>query len=166
MSLLPSRRLGLAAALLWLCGAPAQAHGVETRTLASGAVAVEFRFVDGTPMAFADALAYAPGRPGEPAVTGHTDAQGRFALFPDQDGDWAVEVHDANDHVARALVHVTGGHVVPARRAFPDWLVAVSLVCNVLAASWIGHRRRSPVVGAVGAPVAGAPVAGTPEMPA
>jgi hypothetical protein len=127
--------------LIFASPVAALAHGVESRVLGSGAVAVQFRFTDGTVMAFADAVAYAPGRSGEPAVSGHTDAEGRFSLFPDQDGDWAVEVHDADDHVARAMVHVAGFQAVVPHSAFPDWLVAVSLVCNVLGAAWLGGRR-------------------------
>ncbi len=129
------------ALLLCCAAAPALAHGVETRILTTGAVAVEFRFTDGSAMGFADAVAYAPGRPEEPAVAGRTDAQGRFALYPDQDGDWTVEAHDSSDHVARARVRVADHHVAERRRAFPDWLVAISLVCNVLAAAWLGRGR-------------------------
>jgi hypothetical protein len=117
------------------------AHGVETRTLTTGAVAVEFRFTDGTTMALADATAFAPGHPGEPSVTGRTDEHGRFSFFPDQDGDWTVEVHDGDAHVARAVVTVANHQVVETRHAFPDWLVAVSLVFNVLAAALLGRRR-------------------------
>ena len=138
--------IGLVALLLLSSVASAQAHGVKTRTLATGAVAVEFRFTDGTAMVNADAYAFAPSRSGEPAVTGRTDAQGRFSLFPDQDGDWVVEVHDSSDHVAHAVVSVVGHHIAETRRAFPDWLVAVSLVCNVLAAGWLGRRRTSASV--------------------
>ena len=132
----------LAATLLLGGGVPVLAHGIETQTLTEGAVAVEFRFTDGTAMADADAVVYAPNRPGEPVVTGRTDAKGRFSFYPDQDGDWVVEVHDT-EHVARAVVSVVAHHATETRRAFPDWLVAISLVFNVLAAGWLGRRRRS-----------------------
>jgi hypothetical protein len=140
-------RLGLTLSLILIAG-PAFAHGVETRTLTSGAVAVEFRFTDGTAMALADATAFAPGHPNEPSVTGRTDEHGRFSFFPDQDGDWTVEVRDGDAHVARAVVTVSNNKVVETRHAFPDWLVAVSLVFNVLAAALLGRRR------AVGVPKA------------
>ncbi|MEI9983100.1 MAG: hypothetical protein WDN69_07730 [Aliidongia sp.] len=39
----------------------------------------------------------------------------------------------------------TGQHIEVPRHAFPDWLVALSLVANVGAAGWLG-RRRSGVV--------------------
>jgi hypothetical protein len=103
-------RLGLTLSFtlsLTLIGGSAPAHGVETRTLTTGAVAVEFRFTDGTTMALADAMAFAPGHPNEPSVTGRTDEHGRHA--------------------------------------FPDWLVAVSLVFNVLAAALLGRRRSTKV---------------------
>ena len=125
------------------------AHGVETRTLTTGrgGRVVEFRFTDGTTMALADAMAFAPGHPNEPSVTGRTDEHGRFSFFPDQDGDWTVEVHDGDAHVARAVVTVADHKVMEVRHAFPDWLVAVSLVFNVLAAALLGRRRAAKVQG-------------------
>ena len=128
-----------------LAAVTAFGHGVETRTLTSGAVTVEFRFTDGTTMALADAMAFAPGHPNEPSVTGRTDEHGRFSFFPDQDGDWTVEVHDGEAHAARAIVTVSGQKVAETRHAFPDWLVAVSLVFNVLAAALLGRRRTAEV---------------------
>jgi hypothetical protein len=129
-----------------LLAGTASAHGVETRTLTSGAVAVEFRFTDGTTMALADAMAFAPSHPNEPSVTGRTDEHGRFSFFPDQDGDWTVEVRDGDTHVARAVVSVSDHKVAETRHAFPDWLVAVSLVFNVLAAALLGRRRTAEIV--------------------
>ena len=137
-------RLTVPLMLVMLAG-PAFAHGIETRTLTSGAVAVEFRFTDGTTMALADALAFAPGHPNEPAASGRTDEHGRFSFFPDQDGDWTVEVRDGDTHVARAVVTVSDHKVAETRHAFPDWLVAVSLVFNVLAAALLGRRRTAEV---------------------
>ena len=134
----------LALTLAMLAG-PAFGHGIETQTLTSGAVAVEFRFTDGTTMALADAMAFAPGRPSEPAASGRTDEHGRFSFFPDQDGDWTVEVRDGDTHVARAVVTVSDHKVAETRHAFPDWLVAVSLVFNVLAAALLGRRRTAEV---------------------
>ena len=130
--------------LLMLAAAPAAAHGVETRILADGAATVEFGFADGTPMAFAEALVTAPDGTGEPAATGRTDRHGRFSFFPDQPGAWQVEVHDEGGHVARAVVQATGTHIEVPRHAFPDWLVALSLVANVAAAGWLGRRRSPP----------------------
>jgi hypothetical protein len=130
---------------LMLAAGTALGHGIETRTLTSGAVAVEFRFTDGTTMALADAMAFAPGHPNEPSAAGRTDQHGRFSFFPDQDGDWTVEVHDGDTHVARAVVTVSGHKVAETRHAFPDWLVAISLVFNVLAAALLGRRRAAEV---------------------
>ena len=57
------------------------------------------------------------------------------------------ELISEEEAVARAVVHVTDHQVVATRSNFPDWLVAVSLVCNVLAAAFLGRnrsRRASP----------------------
>jgi nickel transport protein len=128
-----------------LMASTALAHGVETRELTTGAVAVEFRFTDGTTMALSEAMAFAPNHPDEPSVTGRTDEHGRFSFFPDQDGDWTVEVRDGDGHTARTVVTVADHKVIENRHAFPDWLVAVSLVFNVLAAALIGRRRATKV---------------------
>ena len=128
-------------AALLLAALPAAAHGVETRIIGDGAATVEFRFTDGTPLAFAEALVTAPDGGDEPAGTGRTDRNGRFSFFPDRAGDWQVEVHDEGGHVARAMVTSTGQHVEVPRHAVPDWLVALSLVANVVAAGWLGWRR-------------------------
>ncbi len=131
----------LLATILLLVSLPAAAHGVETRIIGEGAATVEFHFTDGTPLAFAEALVTAPDGGDEPAATGRTDRDGRFSFFPDRAGEWRVEVHDEGGHVARAVVVSTGQHVDVPRHAFPDWLVALSLVANVAAAGWLGRRR-------------------------
>ncbi len=127
--------------ILLFAALPAAAHGVETRIMDEGAATVEFRFTDGAPLAFAEALVTAPDGSSEPAATGRTDRNGRFSFYPDQAGQWRVEVHDEGGHVARAVVTSTGQHVEVPRHAFPDWLVALSLVANVAAAGWLGRRR-------------------------
>jgi nickel transport protein len=127
--------------ILLLAAMPAAAHGVETRIIGDGAATVEFKFADGTPLAFAEAVVTAPDGTGEPAATGRTDRSGRFSFFPDRAGAWRVEVHDEGGHVARAVVTSTGQHIEVPRHAFPDWLVALSLVANVGAAGWLGRRR-------------------------
>jgi len=126
---------------LVLAAGTAFGHGIATQTLTTGAVAVEFRFTDGTTMALADAMAFPPGHPTEPSATGRTDEHGRFSFFPDRDGDWTVEVRDGDAHVARAIVTVSAHKAAETRHAFPDWLVAISLVFNVLAAALLGRRR-------------------------
>ena len=131
----------LLSAVLLLASLPASAHGVETRIIGEGAATVEFRFTDGTPIAFAEALVTAPDGTGELAVTGRTDRNGRFSFFPDRAGEWRVEVHDEDGHLGRAVVTSTGQHIEVPRHAFPDWLVALSLVANVAAAGWLGRRR-------------------------
>ncbi len=134
------KRSILLIATLLLASGPALAHGVETRIIDTGAATVEFHFADGTPLAFAEATVSAPGG-GEAAATGRTDRDGRYSFFPDRAGTWQVEVHDEDGHVARALVTSNGSHIEAPRHAFPDWLVALSLVGNVVAAGWLGRRR-------------------------
>ncbi|MEI9983101.1 MAG: HupE/UreJ family protein [Aliidongia sp.] len=51
---------------LLLAAMPAAAHGVETRIIGNGAATVEFKFADGMPLAFAEAVVMAPDGTGEP----------------------------------------------------------------------------------------------------
>jgi len=58
-------------------------------------------------MANAEVRAFAPGDPKSPAVTGYTDAEGKFVFTADRDGFWSAEAHSP-DYVARVMIRVGG----------------------------------------------------------
>jgi hypothetical protein len=65
--------------------------------------------------------AFAPGEPGKPAVTGRTDAEGKFSFAADRDGFWAAEAR-SRDFVARVMIRVG------AEQQSPNWLSTVLVV--------------------------------------
>ena len=58
-------------------------------------------------MANAEVRVFAPGDPKTPAVTGRTDAEGKFVFAADRDGFWSAEARSA-DQVARLMIRVGG----------------------------------------------------------
>lgn len=82
------------------------AHGVASTPAERPAYALLFHYSDGTPMSYAEAMAYAPGRAEVEHANGRTDARGVFAFVPAEPGDWRVVVSDGMGHKAEAVVHV------------------------------------------------------------
>jgi hypothetical protein len=58
-------------------------------------------------MANAEVRAFAPGDLNRPAVTGRTDAEGKFVFGADRDGFWSAEARSP-DYVARVMIRVGG----------------------------------------------------------
>src|SRR4029077_11161296 len=54
-------------------------------------VIVQFATPDGKPMANAEVRVFAPGDPNRTALTGRTDAAGKFVFDADRDGLWSAE---------------------------------------------------------------------------
>ena len=71
-------------------------------------VTAQFATPDGKPMANAEVRAFAPGEPNNPAVTGHTDGEGKFVFAADRDGFWSAEARSP-DYVARVMIRVGNG---------------------------------------------------------
>jgi len=102
----PSRRtdaflMGGAVALQLFAAPPAGALDL----FATHEVTTQFATPDGKPMANAEVRAFAPGDPTKPAVTGHTDAEGKFVFSANQDGFWSAEARSP-DYVARVMIRV------------------------------------------------------------
>jgi hypothetical protein len=68
-------------------------------------VTAQFATPDGKPMAGAEVRVFAPGDPGRVALTGHSDAEGKFVFDADQDGLWSAEARNV-DYVARIMIRV------------------------------------------------------------
>lgn len=90
----------LGALLVLALPAPdAAAHTAGGRILSGKAAIAEFRFSDGSPMAFADVKVFSPSQ--ELWLAGRADGAGRFAFMPDKAGEWALEAREAEGHSAR-----------------------------------------------------------------
>ena len=58
-------------------------------------VTTQFATPDGKPMANAEVRVFAPGDPNKVALTGRTDADGKFVFDADRDGFWSAEARGA-----------------------------------------------------------------------
>lgn len=79
----------------------ASAHAIQTNyQLRLDNFEIQATFGDGEAFPDAPVMVYSPENPDEPILVGRTDAEGKFSFRPDQtrQGDWAIEVGDANDN--------------------------------------------------------------------
>lgn len=122
--------------LLVLAVAPARAVDLFARH----SVTVQFTTADGTPMANAEVHVFAPGQTAKPAVTGHTDKDGKFEFSADVDGFWTAEAR-INNEIARASVRVGGG-ADKSEPVSPYWLIGGLFMLLVLAFGYRIARAR------------------------
>jgi hypothetical protein len=137
------RAAAFSAAVALLCfvaGWPSGAFDLFTRH----EVTVQFATPDGKPMANAEVRVFAPGDPNRTALTGRTDATGKFVFDADRDGLWSAEA-GSTDYVARVMIRV-GGEAQPQNWLSP--LVLVGFLAVLLAiAVWyrlLRARTRGP----------------------
>ncbi len=94
-------------------------------------VTLQFASRDGTPLADAEVRVFAPGQPNRPALTGRTDATGKFEFPAGEDGFWSAEARSGGE-IARVMVRVGE----PARREdplSPYWVYGGLLLMLILA---------------------------------
>ena len=107
--------------------------------LAQHEVTAQFATPDGKPMGNAEVRAFAPGNSTKPAVTGRTDAEGKFTFAADHDGFWSAEARSP-DYVARIMIRVGG------EQRSPNWLssflVVAFLIAMLALAIWYRRLRR------------------------
>jgi hypothetical protein len=108
-------------------------------------VTVQFATQDGKPLANAEVQVFAPGAPKTPAVTGRTNAEGKFVFDADQDGFWSAEAKGA-DQVARVMIRV-GGEAQQSQSRISPFLVIGALAILLALAIWyrlLRARNRRP----------------------
>jgi hypothetical protein len=128
------------AALHLLAASPAGALDL----FATHEVTAQFATPDGKPMANAEVRAFSPADPNRPAVTGRTDAHGKFAFAADQDGFWSAEARSP-DYVARVMIRV--GSEQQTQNWLSPVLVIGFLVIMLALAIWyrlLRARARQP----------------------
>jgi hypothetical protein len=128
------------AVLCLLAGSPSDAFDLFARH----EVTVQFATPDGKPMANAEVRVFAPGDPGQTALTGRTDATGKFVFDADRDGLWGAEAGSA-DYVARVMIRV-GGETQSQNWLSPFLLVGFLMVLLAIAVWYrlLRARRRGP----------------------
>lgn len=75
------------------------AHGANIQYRQTSAIAIQAKYDDGTPMANAQVVIYAPSDRATPWLKGETDSQGNFSFIPDTDpqnaGNWDIKVRQS-----------------------------------------------------------------------
>jgi nickel transport protein len=107
-------------------------------------VTAQFATPDGKPMANAEVRAFSPADPNEPAVSGRTDAEGKFVFAADRDGFWSAEAR-SSDYVARVMIRV--GAEQQSRGWLSPVFVVGFLVIMLALAIWyrlLRARARQP----------------------
>ena len=103
-------------------------------------VTVQFATSDGKPVGDADVRVFAPGEPGQPALTGRTDSTGRFESSANTVGLWSAEARAAGE-VARVTVRVGGKE--DSEPLSPVWVIGGLLLLLILAFGYRVARARS-----------------------
>ncbi len=114
--------LGPVAALSLLAVPPAGALDL----FATHEVTAQFATPDGKPMANAEVRVFAPEDPNKVALTGRTNAEGKFVFDADRDGFWSAEARSA-DYVTRVMIRV-GGEAEPHNQLSPFLLIGILVV--------------------------------------
>ena len=75
------------------------AHGADIQYRETSAIAIQAKYDDGTPMANAQVVVYAPSDRATPWLKGTTDAAGNFSFVPDATaenaGNWDIKVRSS-----------------------------------------------------------------------
>ena len=120
----------------------ATAHTVGGRVLDGKAAIAEFRFSDGSPMAFADIKVFAPSK--ELWLAGRADGAGRFAFMPDNPGEWTLEAREAENHTARLALTIGANDLAATALIGRHWAFVLlgSFALNILLASLLLRARQ------------------------
>ena len=96
--------------------ASAYAHGTVVDLAEVGAIQIEARFDDGTPMAEAQVAIYAPTDRATPWLTGQADENGYFVFVPDRSltGQWDIQLRTSG-HGDWVYVDIADGAVAELR---------------------------------------------------
>jgi hypothetical protein len=120
----------------------APSSSVAFDLFATHEVTVQFATQDGKPLANAEVQVFAPGDPKTAAVTGRTNAEGKFVFAANQDGFWSAEAKGA-DQVARVMIRVGGESQQPHSWVSPFLLIAVLAILLAVAIWYRLLRARS-----------------------
>ena len=116
------------------------AHGTGSRVSAARAVVLDLHYSDGETMPYADVQVFAPGET-MAFLHARADRLGRATFVPDRDGEWRVEGKDAEGHMVRAVVPVSGGTASSQAGGVPAWMLWVSLALNFFGLAQIRSMR-------------------------
>ena len=95
-------------------------------------VTVQFATQNGKPLANAEVRVFAPGQPNRPALTGHTDSEGKFEFGADRDGFWSAEAR-SGDEIARVMIRVGSNETQKDEPLSPYWVIGGLVLLLILA---------------------------------
>jgi len=95
-------------------------------------VTVQFATQNGKPLANAEVRVFAPGQPNRPALTGHTDREGKFEFGADRDGFWSAEAR-SGDEIARVMIRVGSSEPQKDETLSPYWVIGGLVLLLILA---------------------------------
>ena len=148
--------------LLALTAVPKQvlAHGASIGYSETSAITIDAQYDDGTPMANAQVVVYAPSDRATPWLKGTTDDSGNFTFVPDTDaenvGDWDVKVRQAGhgditsipvtgdrENAADTQLSSTGAGYTPSQKVF----MAAAGIWGFIGTALFFSRSKSSKVG-------------------
>ncbi len=130
----------------------AHPHGAILQTQPAPGITVQAFYDDGTEMADAQIVIYAPHDPVRPWRTGVADARGRLSFVPDSaiSGRWTVQARQAghgamayfttNDDSASVIALSSQTGITPLQRA----IMAACVIWGMIGTALFFHRRRTP----------------------
>jgi nickel transport protein len=122
------------------------AHGARCKRI-DNAMGVQALYDNGNPIAEAQVSVYEPGNKEMPWKTGRTDEEGCFFFVPNANGDWTVEVEDAQGHATSISFQVEGSAIAedpqqPAEKpSVMQFIVALAVIFGVFGAFSLLRRR-------------------------
>jgi nickel transport protein len=135
------------------------AHGANIDYRETSAITIEAKYDDGTPMANAQVVVYAPSDRATPWFKGTTDDSGNFTFVPDTDaenvGDWDVKVRQAGhgditsipvadrENAADTQLSSTGAGYTPSQKVF----MAAAVGWGFIGTALFFSRSKSSKVG-------------------
>ena len=127
-----SLRLRQAALVVVLLAITAPWPALALDLFARHQVTVQFATSDGKPMANAEVRVFAPGESNRPALTGHTDSEGKFEFGADRDGFWSAEAR-SGDEIARVMIRVGSNEPQKDEPLSPYWVIGGLVLLLILA---------------------------------
>jgi nickel transport protein len=143
---LPFASRALSLVILMLVTSHGWAHGARCKRI-DNAMGIQAVYDNGNPIAEAKVSVYRPGNDETPWRTGSTDETGCFFFAPDADGDWTVQVEDAQGHLASFSFQVEAGATAkepPQSAEKPSalhFIVALAVIFGVFGAFSLLRRR-------------------------
>ena len=136
------------------------AHGANIEYRQTPAITIEAKYDDGTPMANAQVVIYAPSDRATPWLKGTTNDAGNFSFVPDTTkeniGDWDIKVRQAGhgditsipisgerENAADTQLSSTGARYTPSQKVF----MAAAGVWGFIGTALFFSRSKSSKVG-------------------